>query len=977
VRRAQDLRLVGRYQESLDQCQLILANVPDHVATLLTAARATKQLLRFEESFGYAQRLLAEQPGSNDASLLVADLAEQLGRFDVALAEAEKVLGREPTQPQALAMKERIAERTGAPAVAMAMWSSLVDRFPSEPRHRLRREQARMRSGGEQKAYSELVDLSKRFPELAEAGLQAGHAARWLGQRGEALQRFNDAAAVLNERAILLDIVRELLHLERFVEANARLATLPSSVRGTLEAKLLRLAIAARLDCDAARRFLREALGSERDAAPRAALLRDAADLGFGQEALSALQVPEAALALESPVLQIEIARICLRIGDAEKANEIVERVARESLPPKQLADLLEICAELDDPQRVRALLAELESALPRFPVLPRGQLERAVLLAFEAGESDRGSALLESRGADAGGPSRMFRAVLAAERGDVAGALDLIEAEVSINPETPLDRWRGRVASAGGDLPAARAALQRQLSDSSPVALQDTRLWVRTLIDSEEISRAWGELRRLEAVFPARDLLGERADVLHSDLRLDEELELLRQAVARDPLNENAAVRLVLALIQLEQPVEARKLLDLWAKRRPSSLVWLRRRLLLAAATHHDERDLLKVYDGCRRAATPRGRIELGFDRLQIATRLGLHDEADRLLDAFRADVMRAPFSDQRRNEFQASAAHQLTWLGRRGEARPVFDRLTSDARAPVQLVDEWLRLASVDETFGAGDAHRCAMLRGRISNPRHHLQVAPFHDAAPAGTPPTRVLVLVHLFHPALWPEIRDRLATSLRGTPFRLRVSLGGPSNFDAVLPGLRALDADVQVVRVENRGFDVGGHWQNLERVDLQAFDVVMLLQTKESRHTRVGPVWRRNLMHALMGSAARWRDNLCAFADNQRLGMIASALHQSSFHSWSYPEMQQVLRALGMPLEFDALKAVHRFATGTMFMIRADLLAEMHAKTRRKIEFERYERLSVRKRRDDSYAHAMERAFGMYVLWRGYEILWRP
>jgi hypothetical protein len=34
-------------------------------------------------------------------------------------------------------------------------------------------------------------------------------------------------------------------------------------------------------------------------------------------------------------------------------------------------------------------------------------------------------------------------------------------------------------------------------------------------------------------------------------------------------------------------------------------------------------------------------------------------------------------------------------------------------------------------------------------------------------------------------------------------------------------------------------------------------------------------------------------------------------------------------------------------------------------------------LGIARRSDESLAHAMERAFGLYVRWRGFEILWRP
>jgi lipopolysaccharide biosynthesis protein len=288
----------------------------------------------------------------------------------------------------------------------------------------------------------------------------------------------------------------------------------------------------------------------------------------------------------------------------------------------------------------------------------------------------------------------------------------------------------------------------------------------------------------------------------------------------------------------------------------------------------------------------------------------------------------------------------------------------------------DKLHEISAANEAFGGGNVERYTLHCSRIRNPRHHIALAPFGAPVPDTAPPLRVAVLLHLFYADLWPELRRYLLV-LQGTPFRLYVSLNRDSAAAEVVRDIKALHPGADLRYVENRGFDVGAHWQSLETIELQAFDVVLLLQTKRNRHTRVGPAWRRNLLEALAGSAERWRENLWAFARNPRLGIIGSGLHRNSFDPWNYTEMKQVLQALGMPESFDALKPCYEHVAGTMFLIRAHLLAEMHARTRGEIAFERHEDLSLRKRFDRSTAHAMERAFGMYARWRGYEILWRP
>jgi lipopolysaccharide biosynthesis protein len=265
---------------------------------------------------------------------------------------------------------------------------------------------------------------------------------------------------------------------------------------------------------------------------------------------------------------------------------------------------------------------------------------------------------------------------------------------------------------------------------------------------------------------------------------------------------------------------------------------------------------------------------------------------------------------------------------------------------------------------------------LRNGLSRPRHHLSIAPFATSTSVPTPALRVIVLLHLFHPEQWPEFRERLST-IRGGATQLLVAIPEGFEAEACIVDILAFDAKARIVRVANRGFDVGSHWQALDTIDLRTFDVAMLLQAKKSSHTRIGPIWRRNLVNALIGTPERWRDNLRAFASNPQVGMIGSAWHQSSFHPWTYPAMGEVLRALQMPTRFDEIKPIHEFVAGSMFMVRAPLLAEMHERTRGTIAFEPYELLGIARRSDESLAHAMERAFGLYVRWRGFEILWRP
>jgi tetratricopeptide (TPR) repeat protein len=447
----------------------------------------------------------------------------------------------------------------------------------------------------------------------------------------------------------------------------------------------------------------------------------------------------------------------------------------------------------------------------------------------------------------------------------------------------------------------------------------------------------------------------------------------LLERALRRDPCDETMACRWFDWLILMGDGSRAREVLTRWRKRRPNGAVWKYKALMLALSESQAWEPVLELARELAASAPPAQRPRLTFEYGRQLRRSGRFDASQAELERFLQELATAPLPEAERAELQAEGAHELTWLGHHARAEAMLTRLTEHPHAP-RAREELLRLLAANQSYGVGDAQRYASLRNAIRNPRHHIELAPFQDRR-TEPPPLRVLVLTHLHYPDLWPELRSALE-HVRGSRADLAVSVHDDGAvIDAA--SLGGLFEQVTVRHVANRGFDIGGHWQLLDGIDLARYDLVMLLQGKKSGHTRIGGNWRRHLIASLVGTRERWIDNLHAFADDARLGAIGSALHQSSFHSWQHPQMRAVLQALQMPLQFDALKATHRFVSGSMLMIRAPLLARIHARTRNTIVFEDYEGMTLRRRMDDSAAHAIERALGMFVLWSGYRFLWRP
>ena len=854
------------------------------------------------------------EPRNMAARLTAVAALEALGRWDEALLKLDRVLESAPAHEEALSGFERIAEKSGNGAAALAMWDSAIGRFPERREYRLRREMLRLRVGDERAACDAILALAIKNPDWPDVALQAAYASRCLERAPEALRWFQVAAQSHPDRArVMLELAREHCRFQAFAEAERCLSSIPALQRDAPEVLELHIELLARRDLTAARARIADALSAEQRRDAMIALARLGLRLGFQRESIAALQAfrPKGVNKIE-----LVLAQCLIHAAEHLQARELIVPLAPTLTAADELEEFVGIARELCDGPLV-------QSALEKLAI--RGEPSTAE-------------------------PTR-------------------------VNPSLRAARERARIALADGDSAACLQAIEPLISGSQPVALQDARLHIRARIDAEEIARGWDALRRFEGQFDERGLLEERVVLLRSDLRLDEEMSCLRDVAQRDPLDETFALRLVDALIVRGEIAAAEPIIRDWSKKRPAGQVWLRKYYDAAIARHQEWPPVMAECERAFGCGSPMSRLELSFEQIRIQRRAGQFAEAEAALDRFRSSLDSVPLERARRLRLEMDYAHELTWLGRHAEARPLLDGLLA-LPMPLAMRDDLLRIACANESFGGGDLARYMNLRNGLSRPRHHLSIAPFATSTSVPTPALRVIVLLHLFHPEQWPEFRERLST-IRGGATQLLVAIPEGFEAEACIVDILAFDAKARIVRVANRGFDVGSHWQALDTIDLRTFDVAMLLQTKKSSHTRIGPIWRRNLVNALIGTPERWRDNLRAFASNPQVGMIGSAWHQISFHPWTYPAMGEVLRALQMPTRFDEIKPIHEFVAGSMFMVRAPLLAEMHERTRGTIAFEPYELLGIARRSDESLAHAMERAFGLYVRWRGFEILWRP
>lgn len=83
-------------------------------------------------------------------------------------------------------------------------------------------------------------------------------------------------------------------------------------------------------------------------------------------------------------------------------------------------------------------------------------------------------------------------------------------------------------------------------------------------------------------------------------------------------------------------------------------------------------------------------------------------------------------------------------------------------------------------------------------------------------------------------------------------------------------LKSFKPDVKLIKVENRGYDVYPFWQVLQRINLDDYNYVLKLHTKNFRNVPwkkdeilyKGYDWRNDLIEPLIGSRFIFKKNLC-------------------------------------------------------------------------------------------------------------------
>ena len=173
--------------------------------------------------------------------------------------------------------------------------------------------------------------------------------------------------------------------------------------------------------------------------------------------------------------------------------------------------------------------------------------------------------------------------------------------------------------------------------------------------------------------------------------------------------------------------------------------------------------------------------------------------------------------------------------------------------------------------------------------------------------------------------------------------------------------------------ENRGYDIGPFIDFLHKINLDSYDYILKIHTKNKKGGDYGcfngvrvdsKTWANMLWDALLGSSDVVKNNYSILLENPKVGMLGSSF------CLSRKEENPKIRAK-MSYECKRLSLAENdnisFIAGTMFMVRAKLMQPFLAY--RITDFDEVQS----KVHDYMLAHCLERLFGVSVLAQGYEI----
>jgi lipopolysaccharide biosynthesis protein len=275
-------------------------------------------------------------------------------------------------------------------------------------------------------------------------------------------------------------------------------------------------------------------------------------------------------------------------------------------------------------------------------------------------------------------------------------------------------------------------------------------------------------------------------------------------------------------------------------------------------------------------------------------------------------------------------------------------------EGRAPHPLINTNSDLARCLRSVLSGVPANRANLHSISRSARPPVAIPDLFDLR-ALKPRGRIAVVVHLYYPDVWDELRH--AIERIPYPFDVFVSLVKCAS-EHLRASVRQAFPKAYIFDFENRGRDLGPFLAFVESGALFEYELVCKLHTKRSPHRGDGDEWRRRLIDGVLGSADLIDRIVSSFRADSDLGIvIADGNIYNGEENWILNDklLAELLPRLGISPEVKA----RSFPGGSIFWIRPFLLRILAAAD---IKLDDFEPEPIAP--NGGMAHAVERMFGL-------------
>ncbi len=236
--------------------------------------------------------------------------------------------------------------------------------------------------------------------------------------------------------------------------------------------------------------------------------------------------------------------------------------------------------------------------------------------------------------------------------------------------------------------------------------------------------------------------------------------------------------------------------------------------------------------------------------------------------------------------------------------------------------------------------------------------------------------ILVHLHLYYQEQLDFFLQKLS-NISGCRWDLFVTVCEKS--DDISKKILEFKPDAHIILVKNIGYDVYPFIQVLNLVDIDNYDYVLKIHTKnfrmiqrtikEKHMTIQGFSWRDNLVNTLIGTKSIFKKNL-ELLNNKRIGMICSKTFLFKITDKT-PEDTLLLSNLKKRLKIE--NSYGYFCAGTMFIIKANILKQLKDTNFNEYDFGQH---IEQTESCGNLAHAIERIFTILTDYYGLKVCGR-